>query len=114
MSDRPLIRSQNHEATRRTGSIDADPAKTQLAQRIVETIEARGLTQAATAALLGIDQPKVSRLLRSHLSEFSVSRLLRFITLLGRDIEIVIHATRGEAPGRQGHLRIVATDRTNL
>lgn len=86
MPKRPPTRSQNHEATRRTGSTDADPAKLQLAKRIAEAIEALGLTQAATAALLGIDQPKVSRLLRNRLSEFSISRLLRLIILLGRDI----------------------------
>lgn len=114
MAKRPPTYIQTQEATRRMGSIDADTAKTQLAQRIVEAIEARDLTQADAAALLGIDQPKVSRLLRNRLSEFSVSRLLRFIILLGRDIEIVIHATREEAPGQQGHLRVVATNRTNL
>ena len=95
-------------------SIDSDPAKIQLAMRIVEAVEARGLTQAATAALLGIDQPKVSRLLRNRLSEFSVSRLLRFITLLGRDIEIVIYATREDTPGQLGRLRVVTTNGTNL
>lgn len=75
----------------------------------VKAIEVRGLTQAATAAFLGIDQPKVSRLLRNRLSEFSVSRLMRFIALLGRDVEIVIHAAREDAPGQKGHLRVVAT-----
>ena len=110
----PPTSNRNHEDSKGSGSIDADPAKIQLAQKIVEAIEARGLTQAATAVLLGIDQPKVSRLLRNRLSEFSVSRLLRFITLLGRDIEIVIHATREDAPGQQGRLRVVAINGTNF
>jgi hypothetical protein len=34
--------------------------------------------------ILGIDQPKVSTLMRGRLSGFSIERLLRFL-LLGRD-----------------------------
>ena len=94
--------------------VDADQAKDQLARRLVEAIEARSLTQADAAVLLGIDQPKVSRLLRNHITEFSVARLLRFITLLGRDIEIVIHPTREEVPVQQGRLRVVAANRTSF
>ncbi len=114
VAKRPPTGSWNNGKNGTDESIDADPAKIQLAMRIAEAIEARGLTQAATAALLGIDQPKVSRLLRNHLSEFSVSRLLRFITLLGRDVEIVIHATREDASGQPGRLRVVAINWANL
>lgn len=110
----PSTIKRNRVAPGHPGDIDADHTKVQLAKRIAEAIGARGLTQAATATLLGIDQPKVSRLLRNNVSEFSVTRLLRFITLLGRDIEIVIHATRGDEPGHQGHLRVVAMKRTTL
>ena len=108
------INNRRHDITSSTARIDVDPARIQLAQRVVEAIEARGLTQAAAAALLGIDQPKVSRLLRNRLSEFSVSRLMRFITILGRDVEIVIHAAREDTPEQQGRLRVVATSRTGL
>ncbi len=45
-------------------------AKAELASRIGEAIRQRRLTQAATARLLGIDQPKVSWLLRGYLDEF--------------------------------------------
>ena len=38
--------------------------------------------------ILGIDQPKVSTLMRGRLSGFSIERLLRFLLLLGRDVEI--------------------------
>ena len=114
MAKRTLTSNRDQTATKNLGSIDAELAKTQLARKIVEAIEARGLTQAATAALLGIDQPKVSRLLHNRLSEFSASRLLRFITLLGRDIEIVIHPTRQDMPGQQGNLRVTATNEANV
>lgn len=92
--------------------IDTKAAKIQLARRLIEAIEARDLTQAAAATLLGIDQPKVSRIMRMQISEFSASRLMRFLTLIGRDIEIVIRATGEGATIRTGHLRIVANSRT--
>jgi predicted XRE-type DNA-binding protein len=66
--------------------------KAQLASRINQIIERRGLTQVTAAELLGIDQPKVSHLRVGRLRGFSVERLLRFLTLLGTDVEIVLTA----------------------
>ena len=63
-------------------------AKSRLAQQIAEIIEKRHLTQAAT--LIGIDQPKISKLLRGQLREFSTDRLFRFLNALNQDVEIVI------------------------
>jgi predicted XRE-type DNA-binding protein len=82
-------------------------AKADLAIRIASVIRARRLTQARAARLLKIDQPKVSRLLRGRLSGFSTERLMHFLTLLGRDIEIVVKAAPRSR--RQGRLRVVAT-----
>ena len=71
-------------------------AKAELASRISEVLRERRLTQAAAAELLGIDQPKVSRLQRGYLTNFSVERLMHFLTRLGRDVEIVVKpAARG-------------------
>lgn len=64
--------------------------RAELAARIIEEIERRRLTQSRAASLLGIDQPKVSALKQGRLSGFSIERLLRFLLLLGRDIEISI------------------------
>jgi predicted XRE-type DNA-binding protein len=77
-----------------------------LAIRIAGIIRARRLTQAGAASILKIDQPKISRLLRGQLSGFSTERLMQFLTLLGRDVEIVIKT--GPRSRRQGHLRVVA------
>jgi predicted XRE-type DNA-binding protein len=63
-------------------------AKAELAARIIAEIQRRGLTQSQAAAILGIDQPKVSALKQGKLSGFSIERLLRLLLLLGRDIEI--------------------------
>jgi predicted XRE-type DNA-binding protein len=80
-------------------------AKAELASRIAQVLRQRRLTQAATAELLGIDQPKVSRLLRGYLTNFSTERLMHFLTLLGRDVEIVVKPTPRSR--RLGRVRVV-------
>ena len=67
-------------------------AKAELAHKITVLIEDRGLTQVQTAKLLGIDQPKVSALIRGRLSGFSLERLMRFLLMLGQDIKITVQA----------------------
>lgn len=64
--------------------------KAELARRITEIINKRHLTQIEAAEVLGIDQPKVSALMKGRLSGFSTDRLLRLLTALGRDVEIVV------------------------
>ncbi len=67
-------------------------AKADLAHRIVDIIESRKLTQIQAAKVLGVDQPKVSALMRGRLTEFSIERLLRFLLLLGHDVHIAVIA----------------------
>ncbi len=81
-------------------------AKADLAIRIAAVIRSQHLTQARAARILNIDQPKISRLLRGQLSGFSTERLMHFLTLLGRDVEIVVK--RAPRSRRQGHVRVVA------
>ncbi len=69
-------------------------AKAQLVQRICDIIAERKLTQTKAASLLGIDQPKISALMRGKLDGFSIDRLFRFLNALGRDVEIVIRPAR--------------------
>lgn len=79
--------------------------KAELVTRIDQIIRERRLTQARAAELLGISQPDVSRLLRGNFRDYSVERLLRLMTILGRDVEIVIRKSRAR---RQGRLSIEA------
>jgi predicted XRE-type DNA-binding protein len=74
-------------------------AKAELARTIRMLIAKRGLTQAAAADVLEIDQPKVSALTRGRLAGFSLDRLVRFLVLLGSDVEIVVKP-RARATGR--------------
>jgi predicted XRE-type DNA-binding protein len=80
-------------------------AKAELARAIGKAIGARRLTQLQAAELLGVDQPKVSHVLSGRLDGFSTERLLRFLTSLGRDVEIRVK--RGTAR-RRGRLHVVA------
>jgi predicted XRE-type DNA-binding protein len=80
-------------------------AKAQLASAIRQTIQRRRLNQTRAAALMGLDQPKVSALMNGRLGGFSSDRLMRFLTALGQDVEIVVKAKpRGRA---RGHIRVV-------
>lgn len=89
------------------GRPDADLhlLKAELVNRIDQIIRRRRLTQARAAELLGISQPDVSRLLRGNFRDYSMERLLRLLTDLGQDVEIVI---RKPHAGRQGRLSIEA------
>jgi predicted XRE-type DNA-binding protein len=73
--------------------------KTRLAMEINHILKVRKLRQAAVATLLGIPQPKVSALVNFRLDGFSVERLMSFLTLLDRDVEIVIRPSRDEHAG---------------
>jgi predicted XRE-type DNA-binding protein len=79
--------------------------KARLAHVISDAIKAHGLTQVEAAELLGIDQPKVSRMVRGQLAGFSIDRLFRFVTMLGSDIEITV-IERGRKHRRAGHMKI--------
>ena len=68
--------------------------KAGLVLRISRIIERRRLTQVQAARILGIDQPKVSMLLRGRYEGFSIERILRFLTALDQDVKITIAAKR--------------------
>ena len=74
--------------------------KAQLVTRIERIIRQHKLKQVEAAALLGLSQPDVSRLLRGNFREYSVERLLRLLTALGHDVEIVIHEPDSQRHGR--------------
>jgi predicted XRE-type DNA-binding protein len=65
-------------------------AKAELAIKITSILRCRRLTQTQAARTLGVDQPKVSALVRGRLAGFSIERLLRFLLLLGTDVSITI------------------------
>jgi predicted XRE-type DNA-binding protein len=99
--------SEKIKVTESSGNVFADIgmpnademlAKADIAAKICSIIEDRGLTQAATAAILGIDQPKVSKLMRGHLEGFSSDRLFKFLNDLGQEVQIVIKPKKKRCP----------------
>jgi predicted XRE-type DNA-binding protein len=68
--------------------------KAQLSLQIYKIIKQRGLTQAQAGAVLGIKQPHVSALMRNRAGNFSVGRLIEFLTALGQDVKITVKPTR--------------------
>ena len=63
--------------------------KAQLVFKIDTLMKARHLTQVEAAALFGVRQPDVSKMLRGEFRQFSVERLLRFLVALDQDVESV-------------------------
>ena len=81
--------------------------KAQLAVHIHDAIKRRRLTQAEAARLVGLAQPKIFALMNGRLTGFSSDRLLRCLTGLGQDVDIVVRArTKSHA---RGQLRIIKT-----
>ncbi len=64
--------------------------KTRLALAVNELLKARKLKQREIAILLGVPQPKVSALKNYRLDQFSIERLMEFLTALNQDVEIMI------------------------
>lgn len=77
--------------------------KAQLVFKIDTILKARGLKQVEAAALFGVRQPDVSKMLRGEFRQFSVERLLRFLIALDQDVQIVVkpHRSRNHAPALQ-------------
>ena len=83
------------------GYVDADEmlVKAKLASKIGEIIDERGWSQQHAGRILGIPQPKLSRMLRGQFRGISEAKMLECLARLGRDIQIVIGSER-DTPGR--------------
>ena len=80
--------------------------KTRLALVINELLKSRKLKQKEAAILLNIPQPKVSALKNYRLEQFSVERLMEFLTALNQDVEIMIRPHNNTR--ESGHISVLA------
>ena len=80
--------------------------KAELVRQISVAIKEKGLNQYQAAEVLGIDQPKVSALVRGRFSGYSIERLLKYLNALGRDVEIVIKSSPSLEP--KSSVKVVA------
>jgi predicted XRE-type DNA-binding protein len=71
--------------------------KAKLTVQIYQILKDRGLTQTEAAQLLGTTQAQVSTLMRCRPVSVSVGKLMEFLTILGRDVEVTV-----KPAGRQG------------
>jgi len=106
------------KVTRSSGNVFADLAlpaaderllKAQLASQIARRIASRKLSQRAAAAIMGVDQPKVSHLLHGRLAGFSADRLLTWLMALGQDVDIIVRTPPRRRAGRL-RVRMLAVD----
>lgn len=88
---------QKIEVIKSSGNVYADTghrnpqealAKAELALLIIDAIKKKKLTQKQVAEIIGVDQPKISDIVRGRLSGFTIDRLFRYLMALGMDITI--------------------------
>jgi predicted XRE-type DNA-binding protein len=64
--------------------------KAQLVIRVRDLMSERGLTQTAAAKAAGVSQPDISRMLKGHFRDVSVERIMRMLTRLGCEIDVIV------------------------
>jgi len=75
--------------------------KAQIVSEIYRLAKERGLTQTAAGGLMGISQPEVSRMFKGNFREYSVDRLMGFLTAFDRDVEIIVRPRKKTGKGRR-------------
>ncbi len=71
--------------------------KTQIVAELYRLCTVRKLSQSKAGALMGISQPEVSCLFKGHFREYSVERLMNFLTAFSRDVEIVVRPSKSRS-----------------
>ncbi len=98
-TDKIKLEPDDNRVTHSSGNVFADLGfenpeemllKAELVRQISKAIKEQGLNQYQAAELLGIDQPKVSSLVRGRFSGYSLERLFKYLNVLGKDLEIVV------------------------
>ena len=70
--------------------------KAQLTLQIYTILKDSGMRQVEIAKILGVRQPQVSLLMRNRAGNFSVGRLMEFLTALRQDVEIIVRPANKE------------------
>lgn len=83
--------------------------KANLVMAISEEIKKKKITQSQGAEMLGISQPKLSELLNGRFRGYSVERLMHFLTLLGKDVDIIV---KDRPPTRSARVNVCRPRKT--
>ena len=103
------------EITKSSGNVFADLGlpdadthfvKAKLVSNILDTMRDQGLTQTKAAELMGITQPEISRLNNGHFRDVTAERLMRLLTRLGCEVDIVVQP-KGRAAYEPIHMQPV-------
>jgi predicted XRE-type DNA-binding protein len=81
-------------------------AKARLVSEMQKAIKKKKLTQTEAAEILGLTQPKLSILLKGQFKGYSTDRLIRFIRILGQDVDIYVTP---KSRNRQAHLHVYSS-----
>lgn len=72
------------------GDADGMKIKAEAVMILSKAIRDSGMTQAQAASMLGIDQPKISKILRGQFRSLSLDKILSYLTVLGKDVDITV------------------------
>jgi len=85
--------------------------KAQIVSELYRLTNDRELTQRSAGVVMGISQPEVSRLFKGHFREYSVERLIGFLTAFDLDVEIVARPRRKSRPKTRGRVTFRPAER---
>lgn len=74
--------------------------KAQLVVKIAESLRQRGWSQQHAAKMLGLTQPKLSKMLRGQFRGISEIKMMDCLTKLGREVKILIGPETESSSGR--------------
>ena len=81
--------------------------RAQLAQLVQERVDAAGLSRNDAADVVGDAASQMSLLMRDHLDGFSAERLIRMLTRLGADVDIIVRG--GDKLKPRGKVRVISS-----
>ena len=79
--------------------------KAQLVVRIAEILRQRGWSQQQSAKILGLSQPRLSKMLRGQFCGISEMKMMDCLIRLGHGVKIVVRPPRKSA---RDHVQVVA------
>lgn len=81
-------------------------AKARLVSEMQKAIKKKKLTQTEAAEILKLTQPKLSILLKGQFRGYSTDRIIRFLRILGQDVDIFVTP---KPRNRQAHLHVYSS-----
>jgi predicted XRE-type DNA-binding protein len=96
-SDETEIHVTNPNLFADLGLPDGHFLKAKIVAELYRLVNAETLNQTEAGQRMGISQPEVSRLFKGSFREYSVERLMGFLTAFNQDVEIVTRPRHGDS-----------------